>query len=462
MPTHRYNLNTTERLNFLAIPAWILSIAERLREKRYEVYLVGGAVRDLLWGRIPGDWDLATNALPEQVESVFPNTIPTGKQFGTITVIEEGNPVEITTFREDLGYSDGRRPDALRFGKDILKDLERRDFTINAMAYDFNTVELVDPFQGRRDLMRGILKTVGDPARRFSEDGLRMFRYYRFLATLDLKPDRFTAVAINPEWAKPVSMERIRDEFSKLILGKQVRIGLNGLKKSGLLQIFLPELQTEQLIYRGQFNRFDLWEHLLTAVETIQPVLHLRLSALLHDIAKPITEFQDEAGIHFYGHDEQGAVIGKVILERLRYSGKIIGPVCNLIRFHMFSLPPQAGDGAVRRLIAKVGPENIPDLLELRRADIVATGNVDYQTWENWQVQSQRILEFLKEKSIVTTSSLAVNGHDLVARFNLEPGPLIKELLQYLMDAVIEEPSLNQSETLLEIARKYLDSTNNY
>jgi tRNA nucleotidyltransferase (CCA-adding enzyme) len=453
---HRVALTTTEKLNFRGIPARIQSIVRQLRDNNFQVYLVGGAVRDLLRGQTPGDWDLATSALPDQVELVFPQSVPTGKPFGTITVIEDEQAFEITTFREDLGYSDGRHPDALRFGTDILPDLARRDFTINAMAYDFATMELVDPFQGRRDCYHRILRTVGEPGVRFAEDGLRMFRFFRFIATQDLKPHRDTERAINPTWAKPVSIERIRAEFDKLLLGKWVRKGLTGLKQSGLLDVFLPELNAEYQVYRGHFNRFDLLEHLFTATETIEPRLHLRLAALFHDIAKPETGFQDRTGHHFYGHDQRGTEISCSILERMRYPRKLIESVSTLIRWHMFSMPSQAGDGAIRRLILKVGPENIPDLLELRRADIVATGRIDAQTWENWQYQSTRILEILKGQPAINPKSLDINGHDLVTILKLEPGPLIGEILGYLVELTLDQPGLNQKSQLLDLAKEYL------
>jgi tRNA nucleotidyltransferase (CCA-adding enzyme) len=452
-----YPLTATETLNFQSIPLWLVDIAAQFIRHNFQIYLVGGAVRDLLWGKLPKDWDLATDALPEQIEALFPKTVPTGKLFGTITVCVEENAVEVTTFRSDLGYSDGRRPDAVQFERNIIPDLARRDFTINAMAYDFSRNMLVDPFGGRRHAYRGLLKAVGDPGRRFAEDGLRMFRFYRFLATQDLKPHRPTAKAINPQWAKALSMERIRDEFSKLLMGRKVRLGLTGLQQSGLLDCFMPELEECRQMDRIYQPATPLWEHLLVAVETIAPQLHLRLAALLHDIAKPKTRVYDRTGVHFYGHDEQGAVISEKILERMRFPGKFIAAVSNLIRWHMFAIPDNAGDGAIRRFIAKAGPEAIPDLLELRRADIVATGRINERTYEAWRNLRDRINQVLLDESNNHQPRLMVNGHDLMNHFALPPGPSIGQLLTFLEELIWDDPALNQKEILLVRAREYLN-----
>lgn len=452
-------LTRTERRNFELIPPWVNALETRLRQNGFQAYLVGGAVRDLLWGTPPHDWDLATNALPDQIEKIFPQSLALGKQFGTITVCDGEHRAEITTFRRDLGYSDGRRPDGVRFENDIRADLIRRDFTINALAYDFHTGTLVDPSGGWRDLRRGILRAVGDPGRRFAEDGLRMFRFYRFLATMDLRPDPATIRAIRPEWAQTLSNERIRDEFGKLLMGKRVRYGLEGLLKSGLLSLFLPELAACFPKQRAA-RTANLWEHLLLCTETIQPRLHLRLAALFHDIAKPLTQTKDPAGVHFYGHDQKGADLSRDIMERLRFPNRTIATVTTLVRHHMFQLPPESSDAAIRRLIAKVGPDLISDLLELRRADIVATGRVDYATWEFWRDLNLRVASVLEAAPPLGQSQLAINGHDLLAAFQLQPGPLIGRILSFLADSVLERPELNRKEKLLELAAHYLRTHN--
>lgn len=454
MAVSRSFLTATERLNFKLIPVWVLCIVESLLEEHFQVYLVGGAVRDLLWGELPQDWDLASDALPEQVAEIFPGTVPIGKRFGTVLIINSQNSLELTTIREDLSYSDGRHPDGVRFGQDILLDLARRDFTINAMAYDFSSRELIDPYQGRLDIRNRRLRCVGEPRVRFQEDGLRMFRYYRFLATLNLTGNRQTERAMDPVWARGVSCERIREEFTKLVLGDQVRLGLKGLKKSGLGNIFLPELFNRDRDPTPDTQK--LWEHLLRTVENIQPRIELRLAALLHDIAKPLTRIETQTGTHFYGHDEQGAVMAGQILERLRYPAHIVDTVVILIRWHMFSFDSQSGDGAIRRLILKVGPENIPGLLELRRADIVATDRINHQTWEYWRDLSQRILGIHQQEFIISQFALKLTGRELMDHFKLQPGPMIGEILAFLKEIIIENPALNQKAYLLELAQNYL------
>jgi poly(A) polymerase/tRNA nucleotidyltransferase (CCA-adding enzyme) len=467
----RYPLTATETLNFQSIPAWLTGVAEEFIRRDFQIYLAGGAVRDLLWGKLPNDWDLTTDALPEQIEALFPKTVPTGKPFGTITVWAgedtaeatpnamevAANAVQVTTFRSDLGYSDGRRPDAVQFEHNIIPDLARRDFTINAMAYDFSSKLLVDPFGGRKDAYRGILKAVGDPNLRFSEDGLRMFRFYRFLATHNLQPHPATAKAIDPQWAKNLSMERIRDEFSKLLMGEKVQLGLTGLQQSGLLDFFLPELAECRQMDQDYRHSPPLWEHILITTQAIAPQLHLRLAALLHDIAKPKTRIYDETGIHFYGHDELGAAFSERILERLRYPAKFITTVSNLIRWHMFSIPHEAGDGAIRRFIAKAGPNAIPDLLELRRADIVATGRINERTFQAWRDLQDRFNQLLPDQSGNHPPKLAVNGHELMAQFALKPGPSLGKLLDYLGELILDDPALNQKEILLAKTKEYLE-----
>ncbi len=447
----RFPLNTTERLNFNSLPDWVAAAARQLLSQGYQAYLVGGAVRDLLRGEPPHDWDLATDALPDQVETLYLHTVPTGKNYGTITVLFEAGQLEVTTFREDLGYSDRRRPDAIKFGSEITQDLLRRDFTINALAFDFATEELVDPSGGYYDLRQQILRAVGDPGVRFAEDGLRMFRFYRFLATADLRADVKTLKAVNPEWGKLVSNERIREEFSKLLLGKNVRSGLNGLRNSGLLGVFIPELNGID-IEQGWYHHHRLWEHLVIATESIQPRIELRLAALLHDVAKPQTQFADETGVHFYGHDQQGAAMAETILRRLRYPNQLVETVTKLIRWHMFFIEPKTSDGALRRLIAKVGPEQIDDLLELRRADIVATGRVDAAAWADWHHLVERFHALLTDDTVLGRYQLAVNGRDLMNRFGLQPGPVVGRLLNALWQRVLEEPAHNNRDTLFQFA----------
>lgn len=452
---HPLPLTITEKRNFRAIPDWLDAVAARLSQHGFQAFLVGGAVRDLLGATPPRDWDLATNALPDEVEALFPNAIPTGKQYGTITVLAGNNSVEITTFREDLEYRDGRRPAVIRFSQNIAADLARRDFTVNAIAYDLSKGLLTDPCNGRNDLRRRVVKAVGDPATRFQEDGLRMLRFYRFIATLDFKPDRATAKAINPAWVRPVSPERIGVELTKILTGKAVDRGLEGLQSCGLLRVLIPELDAAEL-ESGDTRGKKLWRHLVQTTAAIQPQPQLRWAALLHDIAKPVAKNYEPDGVHFYGHAEVGSRMSRAILAQLRFSNAMIEAVSALIRWHMFSLPEAGTDAAIRRLIAKVGAPLLPQLLELRRADIVASGWITPETWQTWQKLTARVSAALNAPTVLRPSDLAVDGHDLMTVFQLQPGPTIGKTLRYLLDQVVETPELNEKDTLLKLARGFL------
>jgi tRNA nucleotidyltransferase (CCA-adding enzyme) len=448
-------LTAAAKQYFRGIPDWVEQIAARLRMRNFQAFLVGGAVRDLLSGRTPHDWDIATDALPDEVEALFPGSIPTGKQYGVITALYGAETIEIATFREDLDYQDGRRPTTVRFSREITADLARRDFTVNAMAYDPISESLVDPFDGRRDLRRRVLKAVGDPAVRFQEDGLRMFRFYRLIATLDLKPDHGAARAVNPTWSVGVSPERIGVELTKLLTGKAVERGLQGLQSSGLLGTVINELDTGEL-ESGDTGEKKLWPHLLQTVAAIRPQPELRWAALLHDVAKPVTKTYEPNGVHFYGHAESGSQMSRAILARLRFSKRLVDAVSSLIRWHMFVLPDLGTEAAIRRLIAKVGATTLPQLLELRRADIVASGRITSQTWEAWQALTAQINAVLNAPTVLRPTDLAVNGDDLLAVFKLKPGPTVGKTLQFLLEQVIESPELNQRDTLLQLAREFL------
>ncbi|HOJ76905.1 MAG TPA: HD domain-containing protein [Bacillota bacterium] len=453
----RFLLTTTEKNNFKQIPAGILEIVKVLIDANYQVYLVGGAVRDLLWDQSPNDWDLTTDALPDEIEALFPDTLPTGKSFGTITVRSNELAVEVTTMRRDGEYSDGRHPDTITFTKEIYEDLVRRDFTINALAYDFKTGELVDYFGGRNDLRKRHLKTVGDPQVRFREDALRMLRFFRFLATQDLRPDRATIQAIDAHLIAQISFERIRDELGKLLLGKNVIRGLEGLVQSGLLTAIIPEFNAV-LDFDRQKNASGLWQHLLSTVSSIRPQLHLRWAALLHDLGKPATFQIINNAVHFYNHDTYGAELSTIILERLRYPRKFVAQVVNLVHNHMFALAVNSTDAAIRRLINKVGPDNITDLLELRRADIVATGRIDSNTWLYWQTITKRITAVIESGQLIDQKKLAISGHDLIKALNLKPGPIVGAVLNFLSEQVLDHPEFNTEQRLLQLAKDYLEN----
>jgi putative nucleotidyltransferase with HDIG domain len=439
------------------IPSYILNIIKVLRDNGYQGYLVGGAPRDLLLGRLPKDWDIATDADPEVVEGLFEDTLPTGKKYGTITVRLAGEEAEVTTFRGEGPYTDGRRPDWVNFSDSLEEDLARRDFTVNAMAYQPQEGRFVDPFGGRRDLRLKLLRAIGDPLERFREDGLRMLRFYRFQSTLGFHGARRTAQAIRPTWIASVSSERIREEFSRLVTGEAPGKALVGLYRSGLLRAFLPEAAAMAGVKQGLLHRYDVFGHAVAATEAIHPELPLRLAAFLHDVGKPPLRTEDERGIHFYGHDESGAEMAEAILKRLTYSNEIIHTVTTLIRHHMFNLGPEVTDGGLRRLVNRVGATYIPALIELRRADIIATNPRYDLAWKAFSNGKDRLEALLAGESVFSLKDLAVGGDDLQREFGWTPGPRIGEALNLAMQWVLEDPGRNTRGAILEYIRKQVD-----
>lgn len=435
------------------IPPFILDITRTLRDRGYQGYVVGGALRDLLLGRPPKDWDIATDALPDTVRTLFADTLPTGIRYGTITVRIAGGMAEVTTFRGEGPYSDGRRPDWVKFSDTLAEDLARRDFTVNAMAYQPQEERLIDPFGGRRDLRRKVIRAIGDPAERFREDGLRMLRFYRFQSTLGFRGERRTARAIRPDWIGHISQERIREELSRLLTGEAPGRALTGLLASGILEVILPEAAAMAGVKQGRMHRYDVFGHAVAAVEAIRPELSLRLAAFLHDIGKPSLRTEDDRGIHFYGHDERGAEMATAIMKRLTYANDLINEVAILIRHHMFAMGPEVTDGGLRRLVNRVGAIHIPNLIELRRADIIATGSRYDLAWEAFHSGKERLEALLAGESVFSLKDLAVGGRDLQAEFGWPPGPKIGEALNLALQWVLENPERNTRKAILDYIR---------
>lgn len=438
------------------VPESVLTICRTLHDHGFQAYVVGGAVRDALLGKSPTDWDVTTDARPNQVEAIFPKTIPTGKQYGTITVVLNGQSVEVTTMRRDAHYSDGRRPDYVEFASDLSADLSRRDFTVNAIAYDPLTEVFYDPYKGIKDLRRKVLRTVGDPYQRFSEDALRMLRLIRFSAALDFRPDKKAIKGIQPSLIVNVANERIREELSKLLLADSIAKPLELFYTSGLLEKIIPELAATAGINQGSNHVWDVLGHSIMACQAVKSKLHLRWGALLHDIAKPKTFSQDEDGIHFYGHDHLGAEMAEEILRRLTYSNKIQAQVSLLIMHHMYQIHPHSSDKAFRRLIHRVGVENIYDLLELRKADVLAMKQNPRQVLTYYQLMRARVEGIIAADHAFNLKDLAVTGSDLIKELNLTPGPIIGKILDYLLDQVLDQPELNTKTDLLTLANRYL------
>lgn len=439
------------------LPHTIIEICRTLSEAGFQAFVVGGALRDALLGVTPHDWDITTDALPEEVEALFPETIPTGREFGTITVLYNGQPVEVTTMRQEGRYSDRRRPDTVAFTKDIKLDLKRRDFTVNAMAYNPITKQFADPFKGRLHLRLRRLVCVGDPKERFSEDPLRMLRLIRFQAVLGFKPAGKTVQAIKPELINAISAERIGQELAKMSLGGHLVPAFELFYSSGLLDEVIPELAACAGVSQGEQHIYDVLGHSVLAAQRIPPQLHLRWAALLHDIGKPKAKMEND-GLNFNNHDKLGAEMAEAILQRLRFSNDLIKKVTHLIRFHMYPMGPHMTDKAVRHMIAKVGQEHIFDLIALRHADISAMYIDPVQAVRYLTELRNRVQEVLDAETALTVHDLAVNGHDLMTELGIGPCRIIGQLLEQLLELVIDDPSQNNRTALLAAARRLFDA----
>ncbi len=431
----------------IIVPAGVLTIVERLRNAGHKAYVVGGAVRDALIGKdIPCDWDVATSASPEEVIELFSRTYPTGIKHGTVTVIEDNLKVEVTTFRKETRYLDGRHPDNISFVVDIEEDLSRRDFTFNAIAYNPLTEELIDPFGGIKDLKRGVVRAIGDPEERIVEDRLRMMRALRFAGLLKFRIDKKTFLAIKKNSGRilSVSVERIRDEFFKMLLIETPSFSLEYMRESGLMREIIPELLEGYEVAQNKHHAYSVYVHLLKVCDNVPPKLNLRLAGLFHDIGKSRTK----KGPHFYGHEIVGAEMTKDILKRLRAPNELIKNVTHLVRHHMVNYSDKWGDGAVRRFIRRVGVDNLPDIFELLKADTSGKGT----GIGDWPIPLvARVDRVLDNGEALSIKDLKINGADIIDLLKIPPGPKVGEILKDLLEMVIEEPYLNTSERLSKI-----------
>ena len=451
------------------VPADVMAVLRTLRGASKQAWLAGGAVRDILCGATAQDFDVATDALPEQVVALFPRVIPTGMQHGTVTVLSGQHKVEVTTFRGEGPYLDGRRPSSVSFLGDIDGDLARRDFTVNAIAWDPIAGVLRDPFSGLEDLRRRRLRAVGDPLARFREDGLRPLRAVRFASTLRLALDPPTRLAI-PEaldvFAR-VAMERVRDELSKLLVrGAPPSRGLRLLLRSGLLAHIVPELLESVNFGQNRFHRWDVWRHTLRCVDAAPPDLVVRLAALLHDVGKPRSAAPKEGapGEHtFYDHEKLGARLTTDILERLKFPRRETERVALLVAEHNWHYLPEWNDGTVRRVLARIGPEELPALWKLRRADLRARGRLVEEGLANQAAAETRFQREVDRASALKVTDLAIDGEDVMRELRIGPGRQIGEVLSRLLERVLDDPDLNTPEQLIrllpEVAGKL--STNN-
>ncbi len=434
----------------LNIPEGAAYVLRKLREAGHEAYVVGGCVRDSLLHRIPDDWDITTSAKPGEVKAVFCRTIDTGIQHGTVTVMVGRESYEVTTYRVDGEYADGRHPNSVTFTPNLLEDLKRRDFTINAMAYSPER-GIVDEFNGIQDLANKTIRAVGDPQQRFMEDALRMMRAVRFSAQLDAVIEDETAAAIRnlaPN-LQLVSAERIRVELEKLLLSDHPG-KIREACQLGLTDVFLPELmECLQCEQNNPHHCYNVGEHIIHSVEAIRAEKVLRLAMLLHDLAKPQTKKADAKGVdHFYGHVEKSAQKADEILRRLKYDNATRETVVTLVAWH--DRPLGESTAAVRRSISKLGKELFPQLLEIKRADVAAQSDYERQNKleriDYWQKEYDAIVA---AGDPLTIRDLAVTGKDLIAE-GVHPGVQIGKILDQMLADVLGQPSHNTREHLLK------------
>ena len=440
----------------ISIPKHASDIIKTLSSHGYEAFVVGGCVRDSILGKEPADWDITTSALPEQVKALFPRTIDTGLKHGTVTIMMDKIGYEVTTYRIDGTYEDHRRPNDVTFTSSLREDLMRRDFTINAMAYN-EEKGLVDLFGGIQDLNDRIIRCVGNPTERFDEDALRMFRAVRFAGQLNFNIEKETLAAIEAQHAflKDVSAERIQIELLKLLISGHPEM-IRAAYETGLTSVFLPEF--DRMMETPQNNPHHIYsvgDHTIHAVETIAPNPILRLTMLLHDIAKPETRSTDENGIdHFYNHNEVGAVLSKTI--RLKFDNQTIQMVTTLIAHHDIRFNDALGTGRkhVRRVIHSVGENLFPYLLDVMEADISAQSDfMRLKKLTALKETRQAYHEILAANDCLTLKDLKINGNQLKA-LGISEGKIIGAILNALLSQVLNNPELNDYEKLKELALK--------
>jgi len=464
-----------------SIPKEILEIAQKLEEgglpagrQGFEAYLVGGCVRDILLNREPKDWDIATNAKPEEIQNIFSSFAGATKdkpatvynnEFGTVGVKTGSDDpklkiVEITTYRTEGKYTDKRHPDEIKFAKTIEEDLSRRDFTINSIALklpitNYQLPKIIDPFGGQEDLKKKIIRTVGNPEERFNEDALRLMRAVRFAAELGLsagwriEEKTFSSIKKQAGLLEMIAKERIRDEFEKIIVTGDATKGIELLEDTGLLKYIIPELREGINVKQNRHHIYTVWEHNLKTFDYSVKKnysLEVRLASLFHDIGKPKSKRGEGSDSTFYGHEVVSAKMAIKILDRLRFSKSLIEKVAHLVRYHMFYY--NVGDvteAGVRRFLARVGSENIDDLIKVREADRIGSGvpkAVPYKL---------RHLLFMIEKvkkDPILPKMLKLNGNELMELLNIQPGPKVGFILNILLEEVLDDPKRNEKEYL--------------
>jgi len=450
------------------IPKHILDIQKKFIDAGFEIYLVGGCVRDLLQNKTPKDWDFTTNATPEEMLKLFPDGFY-DNQFGTVGIpleklIETEHPgvLEITTFRTEHGYADRRHPEKVEWGKTIEEDLSRRDFTMNSIALKLSNSDsqIIDPYNGQEDLKNKLIRAVGDPNLRFKEDALRLMRAVRFASQLGLSIEEKTleAVTKDAELLSEIAKERIKDELMKILASDFPYEGIMLLKNTGLLAHIIPELLDGIGVSQerpGRHHKDDVFTHNVLSLKyctSKDPVV--RFATLIHDAGKPQVQSTDENGlVIFYNHEVAGAKLAYEIAERLRFSKKERQKVVTLVRWHMFTVDEKITDAAVRRFIRRIGVDNVRDMMDLRVGDRLGGGT---QTAESWRLKlfKKRVEEQLAPAPF-SINDLAIDGNDIMKELNIKPGKQIGEMLQKLFEEVDEDLNKNTKEYLLQRVKEF-------
>lgn len=460
----------------IKIPTLLKKFSLNLITAGFEAYLVGGAVRDIFLGKEASDWDIATNATPEQVSQLYKKVIPTGISHGTVTVLYKNEKIEVTTFRTEADYSDGRHPDKIEYAATIEEDLSRRDFTMNAIALSLADGKIVDPFEGQIDIKNKIIRTCGNPDERFNEDGLRPIRAIRFASQLNFDIEEKTLEAIPKAINRTaqISIERFHDEFIKLLKSEKPSVGLKLLENTGLLKLFIPELAQCRGITQADdrgYHQFDILDHLFYACDGApKDNLIVRLAALFHDIgkvdARQVKIEKDSQGnkyqiINFFNHENYSYKKTEIILKRLKFSNEIIKNTLHLILNHMFHYEPNWSNAAIRRFIMRVGIENFDNLFDLRIADAYGKNNCPPQLsgtpWSDNLIElKNRIHEEITKNNALSLKDLKINGQDLIG-LGIPKGKIIGVILNELFETVTDDPLMNDKEKLLNIVKnKYL------
>ncbi len=449
---------TDSTVDLATVPKDVFSICETLRQRGKRGWIVGGCVRDMLLGRTVSDWDVATDALPDEMVAIFPRAIPTGIAHGTLTVVLNKQHYEVTTLRGEGAYTDGRRPDSVHFVDDITRDLARRDFTVNAIAVDPVTGEVIDPFEGRRDLASKVLRAVGNPIERFAEDGLRVLRAARFVASLELTLDPATEAAIEPTLGtyRKVSAERVRDEWVKTMKAKKPSRAFEVMRRTGILGVTCPEMMESVGVEQNKYHSFDVWGHSMACLDACVGDPILRVAALLHDVGKPRSRaFSDKTQDYtFYEHERIGAEMVDPICERLRFSNDERVRITALVRHHLFHYTDEWTDAAVRRWVRRVGLDRVEDLYRLNEADVrgkaPSVADDDLKSLTDLKAHVARILA---AGAALSTRDLRLTGSDLMTELGLRPGPILGQILEGLLEIVTQTPEDNERAKLLDHAR---------